>query len=333
MKFKFLVIGSNSFSGSHFIAHLISKNQNVLGVSRSSEINKVFLPYKWNKIKKEQGKFKFYKININKQSSKLLNLIKKFNISHIINFAAQGMVEQSWNSPHDWYQTNLLSQVNLFQGLIKLKKIKKYIHITTPEVYGSTKNWLKENFNFNPSTPYAISRAACDMHLSALFKVKKFPVIFTRASNVYGPGQQLYRIVPKTLISSISGKKISLNGGGKSRRSFIFIDDVCSAIYKILLYGKIGETYHISTNEIYSIKNLVKQISNLTSVSYKNLAKNSNERKGKDHAYLLDTSKIRKNLKWSDQINLNTGLVETLKWIKNNYSYLKKNSTEYKHKA
>ena len=83
----------------------------------------------------------------------------------------------------------------------------------------------------------------------------------------------------------------------------------------------------------YSIKNLVKQISDLTSVSYKNLVKNSKERKGKDHAYLLNTSKIRKNLKWADKINLNKGLVQTLKWIKNNYSYLKKSSTEYKHKA
>ena len=183
-----------------------------------------------------------------------------------------------------------------------------------------------------PQSFYGVAKLASE-HYMRIYQQYGINSTSLRLFNVYGPGQQLYRIVPKTLISSISGKKISLNGGGKSRRSFIFIDDVCSAIYKILLYGKTGETYHISTNEIYSIKNLVKQISNLTSVSFKNLAKNSNERKGKDHAYLLDTSKIRKNLKWSDQINLNTGLVETLKWIKNNYSYLKKNSTEYKHKA
>ena len=329
MKYKYLVIGSNSFSGSHFTQYLISKNESVFGISRSKELNKVFLPYKWNNHKK---KFKFFKLNLNTQLNLIIKLIRKFKPRYIINFAAQGMVAQSWHSPIDWYQTNLLSQVRLHEELRKIKSIKKYIHITTPEVYGNTLKWTKENFIFKPSTPYAASRAACDLHLMGFYKNYNFPVIFTRASNVYGPGQQLYRIIPKTILSARLGKKINLHGGGLSKRSFIYIGDVCEAIYKIVKKGNIGETYHISTNKIISIKELVKKISIMTSIKFSDLAKVSKERQGKDQAYLLNTSKIRKKLNWKDQTSLKDGIRKTLYWIDQKIEYLKKIPRVYKHK-
>ncbi len=329
MQLKYLVIGSNSFSGSHFVQYLINKNHKVLGVSRSKELNKVFLPYKW---KVNKNKFKFFQIDINKKLHLLIKIIKKYKPQFIINFAAQGMVAQSWDSPQDWYQTNLLGQVKFHNELRKINSIKKYIQITTPEVYGNTKNWIKENYNFEPSTPYAVSRASCDLHLMSFYKNYKFPVIFTRAANVYGPGQQLYRIITKAMISARLGKKINLHGGGHSKRSFIYIEDVCDAIYKIIKKGKIGETYHISTNKIISIRNLVKKICMLTSVRFENLVKISKERKGKDQAYLLNTSKIRKKLKWKDKIALDRGIIKTLEWVDSKLSYLKKLPREYRHK-
>ena len=329
MQLKYLVLGSNSFSGSHFVQYLISKNHSVLGVSRSRELNKVFLPYKYHP-KKEN--FKFFQVDINKKLYLLLKLIKKYKPQFIINFVAQGMVAQSWLSPKDWYQTNLLGQVNLHNELRKIKSIKKYIHITTPEVYGNTKSWIKENYKFQPSTPYAVSRASCDLHLMSFYKNYNFPVIFTRAANVYGPGQQLYRIITKAMISARLGKKINLHGGGNSKRSFIYIEDVCDAIYKIIKKGKIGETYHISTNKIISIRNLVKKICIMTSVKFENLVKISKERKGKDQAYLLNTSKIRKRLKWKDKVTLENGMKKTLNWVDDKLNYLKKVPREYKHK-
>ena len=327
---KYLVIGSNSFSGSHFVNYLINKKQKIIGVSRSKEINSIFLPYKWGDNKK---KFKFHQININKQLNLLLKLVKKFKPDYIINFAAQGMVAQSWISPEDWYQTNLLGQVKLHNELRKINSIKKYIHITTPEVYGSTNKWIKENFKFQPSTPYAVSRAACDLHLMSFYKNYNFPVIFTRAANVFGPGQQLYRIIPKAMISARIGKKINLHGGGHSKRSFIYIEDVCDAIYRIIQRGIIGETYHISTNKIISIRKLVETICLMTSINFSDLVKISNERRGKDHAYLLNTSKLRKKLRWRDQTSLEEGLKKTLNWVDKKLNYLKKISAEYKHKV
>ena len=123
-----------------------------------------------------------------------------------------------------------------------------------------------------------------------------------------------------------------IQGNGNETRSFIYIEDVCDALYKILKRGKIGETYHISTNKIISIKDLVKKISSLTRVKFKNLIKLSKERKGKDHAYLLNTTKIRKKLNWRDKTSLDIGMEKTLNWIDKNINKLKKMPTEYKHK-
>lgn len=327
---EYLVIGSNSFSGSWFINNLIDKGHDVFGISRSQQNNDVFLPYKWNKKK---ANFKFKRLDLNKDIKEIGNLIKKYKFKKIINFAAQGMVAESWVNPNHWYQTNLLSSTSLIDQIRKHDFIDKYIHFTTPEVYGSNKKFIKENNNFKPSTPYAISRAAFDMHLLAYKKNYDFPVIFTRTANVFGEGQQLYRIVPKTIISCLLKEKLQLHGGGKSIRSFIHINDVNEALYKIFTKSnQFGSTYHISTNEIISIKNLVLKIFELMDIDPKDLIKVTSEREGKDFGYLLNSDKIRSELKWKDKITLDKGIRDTISWIKNNIKVLKKHPRVYKHK-
>ncbi len=325
----FLVIGSNSFSGSHFVNFTLSKNHKVIGVSRSNEPSKVFLPYKNSKNIKN---FKFIKMDINKDVKKIIKVIKKFKINYIINFASQSMVAESWDSPLDWYNTNVLGSINFVNNLSQLKNIKKYVHVSTPEVYGSTKINLKENINYNPSTPYAISRATCDMHLLSLYKNFKFPVIFTRAANVYGPGQQLYRIVPKCIITPLINSKLTLHGGGISKRSFIFITDVVEATYKLCFKSKNGQVYHISGNKLISIKNLVLIIFKLQNISITNFVKISKERKGKDKVYSLNSEKIKRLLNWKPKVNLDEGLKKTILWLNKNLVELKKQPNTYIHK-
>ena len=329
MSNKFLVIGSNSFSGSQFIKYLIDNGNNVIGVSRSNEINDVYLPYKWGNKK---GSFNFYSIDINLQLNELVEILNDFKPEYIVNFAAQGMVAQSWGTPQDWYQTNVVGQVKLHDQLRKLKFIKKYVHVTTPEAYGSTDGWVKESFTFAPSTPYAVSRAACDLHLMSFFKAYNFPVVFTRAANVYGPGQQLYRIIPRTMLYARLGKKMKLHGGGLSTRSFIHMDDVSAATFKIALDGIPGDSYHISTKEIVTIRGLVEKICELTNTSFTELVEVSEDRLGKDQAYLLDSGKLRENFTWQDKINLEQGLTDTLSWIDNNIEVLKSLPADYIHK-
>jgi len=329
MKNHFLIIGSNSFSGSQFVKYLLQNDYKVIGISRSEEINDVYLPYKWENL---AGNFRFHQIDINHQLEELTDILMHFQPEYIVNFAAQGMVAQSWETPQDWYQTNVVAQVKLHDQLRKLKFIKKYVHVTTPEVYGSTDGWIKENFVFAPSTPYAVSRAACDLHLMSFFKAYQFPVVFTRAANVYGPGQQLYRIIPRTMLYARLGKKMNLHGGGSSIRSFIHMDDVSMATLKIATEGNPGESYHISTNDTVSIRGLVEKICDLTKTSFSDLVNVSDDRLGKDQAYLLDSNKLRNDFTWQNEINLEEGLMDTLSWVDNNLDLLKKLPADYVHK-
>ncbi len=328
---KFLVIGSNSFSGSNFVNFLLEKGYEVFGISRSEQPNDVFLPYKWqdNNLKN----FKFSKLDLNKDLPEILDLIEMEAFEYVINFSAQGMVAESWKNPKDWYQTNVVAQVVLHDSLRKQDSLKKYIHVSTPEAYGSMDSgWLKENYNFFPSTPYAVSRAACDLHLLSFFKAYNFPVVFTRAANVYGPGQQLYRIIPRAFLSARLTRKLPLHGGGESVRSFIHIKDVADATFKVLNDGVPGETYHISTNEIISIKDLVKKTCNITGIPFEQVVDETEDRLGKDQSYLLDSSKLRNELNWIDKISLNEGLQETLEWIDKNIEVLNNLPIEYTHK-
>lgn len=329
MNKRFLVIGSNSFSGAYFVKDLLDRGDQVLGVSRSDEPHKVFLPYKWQTHK---CGFSFHQIDINHQIEELLHLVKEQKPEYVVNFAAQGMVAQSWETPEHWYQTNVVGQVKLHNQLRKFPFIKKYVHVSTPEAYGSTDGWIKESFHFAPSTPYAVSRAACDLHLMSFFKAYQFPVCFTRAANVYGPGQQLYRIIPRAMLYAREGKKMQLHGGGHSVRSFIHMKDVADATYRIAIDGVAGDSYHISTSDIVSIRELVEKVCALTDRPFADLADVSEDRLGKDQAYLLDSEKLRKELGWSHTVSLDDGLKETLEWVDVNLDVLKSLPADYIHK-
>jgi dTDP-glucose 4,6-dehydratase len=324
-----LVLASNSFSASSFVDYLLTAGYKVLGLGRSEEIAPVFRPYGLNP---NISDFTFKQIDMNGGSQAIADLVREHEIEYIFNFAAQSMVAQSWDHPEHWYQTNAVALAELGNLLVKEKSVNKFIHFTTPEVYGSTSGWLKETFNFAPSTPYAVSRAAGDWHLKCLFENYGFPVIFTRAANVYGPGQQLYRIIPRTILSALTGQKLPLHGGGKSIRSFIHINDVSTALEAIMKDGVNGDLYHISTNEMISIFELVQTLADLLKVDVEELVERGPERPGKDFAYQLSSEKIRNELGWVDKIDLNAGLADTLDWAKLNLDTLRDLPVNYEHK-
>jgi len=326
-----LVLGSNSFSGASFCQYLLKQGLDVIGASRSPEAAKVFLPYKWLATA-EQKRFRFVQIDLNHDLNTLEKLLRQERIKVIVNFAAQSMVGESWNKPDDWMQTNVVSVARLAERLRHLDFLEKYVHITTPEVYGSTDGWISEETPFNPSTPYAVSRAAGDM----LFKIYRetfgLPVVSTRAANVYGPGQPLYRIIPRTIFFLFTGRTIELHGGGVSTRSFIHIDDVSAATWQIAQHARVGETYHISTDRIISIKDLVTMICQKQNTAFDTNVKLVGERLGKDSAYWLNSTKLRSELGWTDTIILEQGLDETLAWAQTNLAALNLQPMQYVHK-
>lgn len=323
-----LVLGSNSFSGNSFVSEM-AKTGPVIAVSRSTQLSPVLDRVQASDREKN---VRVENWNLNEDPSKIIKLIIDNNVKEIVNFAAQSMVGQSWNYPEDWYQANVASFSKLLTRVQQETKIEKFIQFTTPEVYGSTKGWITENFNFSPNTPYAISRAAGDWHLKALFDNFGFPVIFTRAANVYGAGQPLYRIIPRAIVSALIGGKIQLQGGGQSIRSFIHINDVNRALGVILMQSAPGESYHISTNELVTIYELVEMIANKLKVKMSDLVDIAPDRPGKDFAYQLNSQKIRTELSWEDSISLSDGIDMTVEWAKENLEELRKMPLDYIHR-
>jgi dTDP-glucose 4,6-dehydratase len=271
-------------------------------------------------------------MDLNNNFDQIAEIVNKNEIEIIYNFIAQSMVEQSWINPDHWYETNVVGLSKLCNLLMTEPSIERFIHFTTPEVYGSVNGWVSETFNFRPSTPYAISRAAGDWHLRCLFEQYRFPVIFVRTANVYGPGQQLYRIIPKAILSALAGKKLPLHGNGQSIRSFIHIDDVTSALLLITLNGNLGETYHISTKTLTSTLELVNKIAVIMKSNAQDLIEIKDERIGKDFAYQLSSDKIRYKLGWNDKMQLDEGIKTVVKWAESNLETLNKFPDQYLHK-
>lgn len=325
---EILVLGSNSFSGNCYVAELAKTNK-VIAVSRSARLNPAIDRLSGSN---HLSNIQFEQWNLNDDPNKIVELILDRGIKTVVNFAAQSMVGQSWEYPEDWYQANVTSFAKLLTKISNSAKLDKFIQFTTPEVYGSTNGWIKENFNFSPNTPYAVSRAAGDWHLKALHDNFDFPVIFTRAANVYGPGQPLYRIVPRVIVSALTGRKIPLQGGGKSVRSFIHIEDVNSALKTIQESGIPGESYHISTNSLVTIRELVEKVAEKLEVDFENLVEIAPDRPGKDFAYQLDSQKIRMEMLWEDTIGLSQGIDMTVDWAKENLEELSKLPLDYIHR-
>jgi dTDP-glucose 4,6-dehydratase len=326
---KFLVLGSNSFSGATFVDFLAEQGHDVVATSRSPEPHVAMLPYKWQARK---GAVRFEKVDINHDLPALEALLKRERFTHVVNFAAQSMVGQSWDHPDDWMMTNVVSTVRLHVLLRGLDFLDRYVHVTTPEVYGSTEGWVKEDTRFNPSTPYAVSRAAGDMSLKTFVDTYQMPAVSTRAANVYGPGQQLYRIIPRTVYAAMTGQKLKLDGGGKSVRVFIHMRDVSDATLKVALGGKVGDTYHISGYDLVSIRALVEMILEKLGKPFDEYVELGPDRPGKDAAYMLDSTKIREELGWEDKVSLSEGIDDVIAWAQRFASELPNLPSTYVHR-
>lgn len=328
MSEKAVVIGSNSFSGASFVDYCLGQGLTVVGLSRSEEPNHAFLPY----TARQDAPFTFHQLDLNHDLDRIMAVIDDARPDYVVNFAAQSMVAESWAHPEHWFRTNAVATVALHDRLRKLDWLKKYVHISTPEVYGTCEGLVGENAAFNPSTPYAVSRAAADMSLMTFYRAYGFPVVFTRAANVYGPGQQLYRIIPRAILFFLTGRKLPLHGGGHSVRSFIHIRDVADATLRIARDATPPEIYHISTKRTIAIRDLVALIAERLGVRFEDHVDIVGERLGKDAAYLLDSAKLRDTLGWNDGIDLEQGIDETIAWVRNNLDTLRAQPDHYIHK-
>lgn len=330
MNEKFLVIGSGSFSGSDFVDLLLENpERQVVGISRGKERSDLFMPYLLNKNVKN---YKFLQLDLNHHTAEILDLIESYKPDYIVNFAAQSEVAPSWENPEHWYQTNVIATMRVIHGLRNKKFIKKYLHVSSPEVYGACEGTVLESAPLNPSTPYASSKASVDLCLLPYLKNFSFPLVTVRATNVYGARQQLFKIIPKTFIKIKSGGKIQLHGGGKAVKSYIHIRDISKGELAIALNGRIGELYHLSPDQGVAVRDVVEQICEVMNVKPSDVIENVGERLGQDAAYVIDSTKARKELSWKPTIEIGQGLKEVGDWVQKYWTEIKSQPCEYVHR-
>jgi dTDP-glucose 4,6-dehydratase len=323
------VLGSNSFSGSDLIDLLLEDPAtSVLGVSRSAEKRPLFLPYR---LRKDPA-FRFLRADLNTDVDSLMRELESFQPQYIVNFAAQSEVAPSWVHPEHWYQTNVVSLARLTSALQGLPSMTRYLHISSPEVYGSCDHPVTEADPLNPSTPYAASKAAADLHLATLVRQHGFPCVTVRSTNVYGPRQQLWKIIPRAAIQLRRGGRIALHGGGAAVKSYIHVRDVSRAEAAVMERGDPGHIYNVSPDHGWSVREVVEKLCALTGTAFGDAVDAVEERPGQDAAYLVDSTRIRRQLGWAPSIHLDDGLREVVQWVDENLDGFKSEDLEYQHR-
>lgn len=325
---KIAVLASGSFAGGWFVDYALSKGIDVIGVGRADEKADLFRPYAKNP---NFGRFQYHRLDLNANNAAIIKLLLDEQPDGIVDFAGQGMVAPSWQWPEQWYETNIVAKVKIHNALKNKDFLKAYVRASTPEVFGRAEGVLREDTPFDPSTPYAVSHAAIDMSMLAYFRQYGFPVVLTRFANFYGPGQQLYRIVPRTIICSLGGDKLPLHGGGHSVRAFIHGYDVADGIYKALTQGLMGRSYHFTTDEFVEIRELVRMIGDLMGVAFDRLVDIVEDRPGKDAAYRMDATAAMRELGWKPRYSLKDGVAQTIDWVKENLTQIRSLPHDYVH--
>ena len=362
---RIIVIGSNSFSGSDFIDLLLDDPRNeVVGISRSPEKSAVFLRYKqrqraaftpppaermlidpWKSAPLKPvdaspsgppsvalgAGFTFHQLDLNLHTQEILRLLGDLKPVYVVNFAAQSEVAPSWEHPEQWFQTNAVALAALGNYLKDQPGLARFVHISSPEVYGTCAGTVTEDAPLNPSTPYAASKAAGDLFLFTLVKHFRFPLIMIRSTNVYGARQQLFKIIPRSVIALKQGRTITLHGGGVAVKSYIHIRDVSRGELAAMEHGQPGQIYHLSPDRGYAVREVVHMICRMMNRDVETSTVAVGERLGQDAAYVIDSSKARQALGWAPRISLEDGLREVVAWIDESWEHIQQESLEYVH--
>ena len=321
---KIIVTGGLGFIGSNLVDLLIQKNFFVINIDKISYSSNF---YNVKEIKSSR-RYKFIKCNIG--DDKFKKILLKYKPACVFNLAAETHVDRSIDNPENFIQSNIVEVYNLLENFKKYsKKFKtKLIHISTDEVYGDiTKGRTSEKYPYQPSSPYAASKAASDHLVSSYVRTYNIPAIITNCSNNYGPKQHPEKLIPKLIYNIINNKALPIYGKGTNSREWIYVKDHCEALLKIFQKGKIGNFYNIGSNKNLSNIEVCK---NLLSYSKKIMKIGSNvkiqfvkDRPGHDIRYALNSNKLKKELNWKPKTNFKNGIKETINWYNQNKDYYK----------
>lgn len=301
------IIGAGGVFGNNFAQLCLEYGATVMGIGRNTKKPPCF----------SLGvEYPYHAYHITYELEYVMREIKKFKPDYIVNFAAQGEGAASWDKDNwRFYETNCVGLSRLVGELNEWKEFEKFVHIGTSELYGSRETPAKEDAPITPTSPYGVSKVAFDLHLDVMWKRLKFPMNIVRPCNAYAPGQQLHRVIPKTIITGLQGKKIELHGGGKSRKSYLHATDVSRGTFIVMKNAPCGEIYNVASDDPTSIRDVVTLCAKALKIPFDELVTEAPERFGQDGTYWMDSTKI-KSLGWKQTISWERGLEDMVRWVK-----------------
>ena len=308
---KVLVTGGLGFIGSNFIINLLKNYPEFEIINLDAEL----FGSNHNNLKdfEKSKKYEFVKGNITNRRL-MEELISK--VDSVVNFAAETFVDRSISNAEPFLVSNIRGTYTILD--ITKQKKKRFVHISTDEVFGSLdEGRADETTKMNPSNPYSATKASAEFLINSYVKTFESDAIVTRCSNNFGPHQFPEKFIPKCIILAEQDKKIPIYGQGENIRDWIFVKDHCKAITNVLLDGKSGESYNISSdNEVSNIK-IVETILEIMNKS-KDLLNFVEDRPGHDFRYSMDSTKIRNDLDWKPEFKFSDSINSTIEWYQNN---------------
>ena len=318
---KLLVTGGLGFIGSNFITKILEEKSDFEVVNVDAQLHGADKRNLSGIENNENYEF----VNGNITNKRLMEeLISKCDA--VVNFAAESFVDRSINDANPFLVSNIRGTFTILDIITKQKK--RMIQISTDEVFGSLpKGSADEQTKFNPSSPYAATKAAAELLINSFSITHNSDVVITRCTNNYGPRQFPEKLIPKTIILAKQERNIPIYGNGKNLRDWIFVDEHCDAVYEVLINGKAGQAYNISANNEISNVQIVHKILEIMGKS-NDLIEFVEDRPGHDQRYSLDSSKIKNEFGWSTKINFEDGIRKTIEWYEKNFSYYESISNE-----
>ncbi len=273
--------------------------------------------------------YEYHAYHVTYEWEELLELLDRERPEVIINFAAQGEGALSWKKSWRYFETNCVGLTRLVEHLGKRDWLERFIHIGTSELYGSVGHAVNEDHPIKPTNPYAVSKAAFDMHLECIRDVLGFRMNIIRPSNAYCPAQRLHRVIPKAVVLGLQGKKLPLQGGGAVRKSYFHARDLARAIYLVSENAPLGAIYNCGPKEPISIREIVEKTAQALGMPFDDLVEMAPARQGEDACYWLDSSRLMRDTGWAPQISLEEGLAEMVEWGRAYLGNLQEYPTDY----
>jgi dTDP-glucose 4,6-dehydratase len=328
-----LVTGGAGFIGSNFIYYMLNKYKDVKIIN----LDKLTYAGNLQNLKDVEDKPNYVFIQADICDKKIIeNLFQQYDIDYVVNFAAESHVDRSIVEPEIFVKTNVLGTVtllnaakNAWQDGDGFKKGKKFLQVSTDEVYGSLgkEGYFTEKTPLDPHSPYSSSKASADLIVKAYYDTYKMPVNITRCSNNYGPYQFPEKLIPLMINNCLNKKPLPVYGDGMNIRDWLYVEDHCKAIDMVLHNGRIGEVYNIGGHNertnIHIVKTIISYIhENIDSSVDENLIKYVEDRKGHDRRYGIDPTKIKEELGWNPETKFEDGIIKTIKWYLENKEWM-----------